>query len=121
MVYISQLLSSKVENILLVRDSLETLVQINHFDLSKFIDPISMMKTFCLTANNLAGEILSGQGKGVHLSNVLVECMADSLLTCLFGYPPLSEESGDISLARQINIILYASFVVGYSSIKAVS
>ena len=64
MLYISELLSSKVENILLVTDSLETLVEINHFDLSNFIDPTSMMKTFSLTANNLAGEILSVQGKG---------------------------------------------------------
>ena len=102
-------------------DSLQTLVEINYFDLSKLIDPTSIIKTSCLTGNNLAPPILSGQGKGVHLSNVLLECTGDSLLTCVFGYPPFIEESGDISLPRQINIILYPSFVFGYSSIKFVS
>jgi len=93
----------KPENILLCDpESNDTLIKVTDFGLSRFVDTVSLMKTFCGTPNYLAPEILASQGTGAYTNAVDAWSLGVILFICLVGYPPFSDERTDMTLNKQI-------------------
>ncbi|XP_074641732.1 serine/threonine-protein kinase Chk2-like isoform X2 [Tubulanus polymorphus] len=92
----------KPENILMVNDDDDTLIKVTDFGLSKFVDAVSMMKTFCGTPNYLAPEILLTAGSGSYTK--AVDCWSVGVIAfiCLVAYPPFSDEITEMDLQTQI-------------------
>ncbi|XP_061418441.1 serine/threonine-protein kinase Chk2-like [Lethenteron reissneri] len=92
----------KPENVLLSSNSAECLVKVSDFGLSRFVGEQYLMRSLCGTPAYQAPEVLASCGLGGYTRAVDYWSLGVLLFICLSGYPPFSEEFGEMSVHDQI-------------------